>query len=130
MARKAAFVARAEGICHGLSLQAKPLKAQAESLKAGAEKAFVSVADKVLALSRAAERQLRALPRPPGDAGRIENLLSIYGGQLTYISAIAHAVALQEKSTGEAATAALRKSAANHGALAREFGLKGCFGSE
>jgi hypothetical protein len=134
IATKAQFIARAESICRKLSSQEKPLKARQESLKglppASSDKPFVSLADQVVTLSRGAVSQLRALPRPPGEAGRIAELLTIYNEEATNVSNIAYSVAHQESSAGEAAAAALKRSIATNSGLAQEFGLQDCIGSE
>ncbi len=134
IATKAQFIARAESICRKLSSQEKPLKVRQESLKglpaATSDKPFVSLADQVVTLSRGAVSQLRALPRPPGDTGKIEELLTIYNEEATDVSNVAYAVAHQESSVGEAAEAALKRSIATNSGLAQGFGLQYCIGSE
>jgi hypothetical protein len=127
IATKAQFVAQTESICHKLSSQEKPLKARQESLKglpaASSEKTFVSLANQVVALSRSAARQLRALPRPPG-----EELLTAYTEEVTSVANIAYSAVHQESSAGEAAEATLKRSIATNSGLAQEFGLKDCIG--
>jgi hypothetical protein len=134
VATKAQFVAQAEDICRKLSLQEKPLKARQESLKglsaATSDKPFVSLANQLVALARTAVGQLRALPRPPGEAGKIKELLTIYNEEATNVSNIAYSVAHQESSAGEAAAAALKRSIATNSGLAQEFGMKDCIGGE
>jgi hypothetical protein len=134
IATKAQFIARAESICHELGSQEKPLKARQESLKglpaASSEKTFVSLASQVVTLSRSAARQLRALPQPPGEAEKIEKLLTAYNEEVTSVSNIAYSAAHQESSAGEAAEATLKRSIATNSGLAQEFGLKDCIGSE
>lgn len=131
---RAQFVAQAENICRMLSSQEKPLKARQESLKglstASYNKAFVAVANQVVALSRTATARLQALPRPPGDAKTIEKALAIYSEEVTDVANISYDVANQESSAGEAAVAALKRSIANNSGAAESFGLKGCSGAE
>jgi hypothetical protein len=131
---KAQFIAQAEDICRKLSSEEKPLKARQEALKglsaASSDKAFVSLAHQVVALSRAAGGKLQALPRPPGDAGMIEKLLIVYNEDATDVSNIAYAVANQESSAGEAAAEALKRSITVNSGLAEGFGMKDCTGSE
>jgi hypothetical protein len=130
---KTQFIAQTESICHKLSSQEKPLEARQESLKrlpaASSEKTFVSLASQVVTLSRSAARQLRALPRPPGEAEKIEELLTAYDEEVTSVANIAYSAAHQESSAGEAAEATLKRSIATNSGLAREFGLKDCIGS-
>jgi hypothetical protein len=124
LATKAQFVAQAEDICRKLSSQEKPLKARQESLKglpaASSDEAFVSLANQLVTLARTAVGQLRALPRPPGEAGKIKQLLTVYNEEATNVSNIA----------GEAAAAALKRSIATNSSLAQAFGMKDCIGGE
>ncbi len=131
---KARFIAQAEAICRTLSAQEQPLKARQESLKqlptATAEKAFVSLAHQVVVISRAANNKLHALPRPPDDVQAIEKLLAGFSEEVAETTGIANAAVSQESSIGEAAERALKKSIATNSALADEYGIKGCTGSE
>jgi hypothetical protein len=133
-ATKAQFVAQAEAICRKLSAEEKPLKASQESLKgasaASAQQTFVSLADKVVKLSRAAEGQLRAIPPPPGEAAAIDQLLAVYREEATDVSNIAYFLSHQESSAGEAAAQALKRSVTGIVATARSYGMKDCIESE
>ncbi len=133
-ATKARFVAQAEAVCRTLSAQEQPLKRQQESLKglpvATADKDFVALAQQVVTLSKAAERRLRALPRPPGDDQAIERLLTSFSAETADATAIANAAARQESTIGEDAEQALRKSIAADSALASAYGMQACIGSE
>jgi hypothetical protein len=133
IATKAQFIAQTESVCHKLSSQERPLEARQESLKglpaASSEKAFVSLASQVVTLSRSAAKQLRALPRPPGEAEKIEKLLTAYNEEVMSVANIAYSAAHQESSAGEAAEATLKRSIATNSGLAQEFGLKDCIGS-
>src|ERR1700677_2608595 len=92
---RAQFVAQAQQICQTLSAQEKPLRARQETLKslptATADKLFVSLVDQVVTLSRAAERKLAALPRPPSDARAISKLLAGFSEEIKDAGAIANA---------------------------------------
>jgi hypothetical protein len=131
---KAQFAAQAEAICHALNSQEKPLKARQEALKglptAEYDKDFVSVANQVVALSRAAAEKLKTLPRPAGDEATIEKAVATYAEEVVDVANISYAVANQESSAGEAAIAALKRSIATNAPLAEEFGLKDCTGTE
>ncbi len=131
---KAHFVAQAEAVCHTLSAQEQPLRARQETLKglpvATADKDFVALAQRVVTLSKAAERELRALPRPAGDEQAIERLLSGFSIETTDAATIASAAARQENTIGEDAEQALRKSIAADSALANTYGMKDCIGSQ
>jgi hypothetical protein len=131
---KARFVAQAEAVCRALSAQEQPLKARQESLKglpvAEADKAFVSLARRVVSLSRAAEGKLQALPRPPDDAQAIEKLLTSFSEETADANDIANAAASRESTLGEGAEQALRRSIAANSALADAYGMKACIGSE
>jgi hypothetical protein len=131
---KAQFVARAEAICSRLSAEEKPLKASQESLKgasaASAQQTFVSLADKVVKLSRTAEGQLRAIPPPPGEAAAIDQLLAVYREEASDVSNIAYFLTHQENSAGEAAAQALKRSVTGIVATARSYGMKDCIESE
>jgi hypothetical protein len=131
---KAQFVARAEAICRRLSAEEKPLKASQESLKgasaAAAQQTFVSLAGKVVKLSRTAEGQLRAIPPPPGEAAAIDQLLAVYREEATDVSNIAYFLTHQENSAGEAAAQALKRSVTGIVATARSYGMKDCIESE
>jgi len=131
---KAQFVARAEAICRRLSAEEKPLKASQESLKgasaASAQQTFVSLADKVVKLSRTAEGQLRAIPPPRGEAAAIDQLLAVYREEATDVSNIAYFLTHQENSAGEAAAQALKRSVTGIVATARSYGMKDCIESE
>lgn len=133
-ASKAQFVAHAERICSTLSQQEKPLKARQETLKqlppAVAEKAFVAIVRQVIALTRAAAGKLQTLPQPTGDTQAIHNLLSSFSEESSDATAIASAATGQEASSGEAVQGALRKLIADNRALAAEYGMKDCIGSE
>jgi hypothetical protein len=131
---KAQFVARAEAICRRLSAEEKPLKASQESLKgasaASAQQTFVSLADKVVKLSRTAEGQLRAIPPPPGEAAAIDQLLAVYREEASDVSNIAYFLTHQENSAGEAAAQALKRSVTGIVATARSYGMKDCIEAE
>jgi len=131
---KARFVAQAQAICRTLSEQEKPLKARQAALKGlppeTADTAFVSLVQQVVALSRAAESKLRALPRPAGDAHAIERLMSALSEEATDASGIAKAADNQESGLGEAAELALKRSVAANSALAAAYGMSDCIGSE
>jgi hypothetical protein len=131
---KAQFVAQAEAICRRLSAEEKPLKASQESLKgasaASAQQTFVSLAGKVVKLSRTAEGQLRAIPPPPGEAAAIDQLLAVYREEATDVSNIAYFLTHQENSAGEAAAQALKRSVTGIVATARSYGMKDCIESE
>ncbi len=131
---RARFVAQAEGFCRTLSSGEKPLKAREEALKglpsAAYDKAFVVVANQVVALSRTAAEKLKTLPRPPADAASIEKALDAYSEEVADVANISYSVANQESSAGEAAVAALKRSIAGNASLAERYGLKDCTGSE
>jgi hypothetical protein len=131
---KARFVAQAQAVCRALSRQEQPLRARQESLKrvpsATSAQDFVALVRQVGVLSRAADRKLRALSRPPGDARNIETLLSGFSAELADVSQLATAAAKQESVPGETAVLALRRTVAHDGALANEYGMKVCFNSE
>jgi hypothetical protein len=133
-AAKARFVAEARAVCRTLEAQEQPLKARQESLKgqptATADKAFVSVARQVVALSRAAEGKLQALPRPAADAHAIAGLLTSFTQEIADVNDVANAVADNQPAIGESADAALRKSIAQNSALARAYGMTACVGGE
>jgi hypothetical protein len=127
---KAQFVAQAEAICRMLSTQEKPLEASQASLTGGGSSGttFASLARQVVALSKAAETKLVALPRPPADAAAIGTLLASFTTDVNDANALAQAAVKQESSAGEAAEGALRRSIAAHGQLASEYGMKLCTG--
>jgi hypothetical protein len=133
-ATKARYIAQAEAVCRALSTQEKSLKARQESLKglpsASADKAFVSLARHVVALSRAAEGKLHALPPPPADVRAIDVLLTSFSEEIADATDIANAAANQESTIGEAAEGALKKSIADNTSLASAYGMKDCIGSE
>jgi hypothetical protein len=133
-ATKAQFVAQAEAICSKLSAEEKPLKASQESLKgasaASSEATFATLADKVVKLSRTAEGQLQAIPRPPGEAAAINELLAVYREEATDVANIAYFLTHQESSAGEAAAQALKRSVTGIAATAQRFGMKDCIESE
>jgi hypothetical protein len=131
---KAQFVSQASAICSALSAEEKPLQAQQEKLKAlpspTIDTAFVALVRKVVTYSRAAESKLRALPRPTGDAHAIEQLLNAFAEETTDANGIAKAANLQEATLGELAAKDLQKSVAKNKALAAEYGMGDCIGSE
>jgi hypothetical protein len=133
-ANKTQFVAQAERICSTLSQQEKPLKARQETLKrlpAGvAAKTFAALVHQVIAFSRAAASKLEMLPRPAGDTDAIKKLLSGFAGETSDAAAIGNAAASQEASTAEAVQYALRRTIADNRALAAEYGMADCIGSE
>ncbi len=133
-AAKARFVADARSVCRTLKAQEQPLKARQESLKgqptAVVDKAFVSVARQVAALSRAADAKLQALPRPAADAHAIAGLLTSFSQEIADVTHVASSVADGQPAIGESADGALRKSIAQNSALADAYGMNACVGSE
>ena len=128
---KAQFVAQAEVICRKLSAQEKPLEASQATLTGSGSSAnsFASLAHQVVELSQAAETKLKALPRPTADAAAIETLLASFTQDVADANALAQAAVKEESSAGEAAEGALRRSIADHGQLASEYGMKLCTGA-
>jgi hypothetical protein len=128
------FVIQAEAVCHKLSVQEQPLKARQESLRglptASAGRAFVSIARQVVTFSRAADEELGALARPPGDARAIEQLLSAFSQEIVYATNIATAAANEENTPGEDFEHELRKSIATNSSMAAAYGMKDCIGAE
>lgn len=133
-ASKASFVAHAQEVCRRLSTQEQPLKARQESLSrlpsAVADKEFVALVRQLVVLSRTAEGELRALPRPAGDAHDIERVLTSFSQQLTDVTAVASAAGKEESDIGEAAVLALKRSIAQNIALAQRYGMKACLSAE
>ncbi len=131
---KAQFVAGAEKICSTLSAQEQPLKTRQEALKklptATADTDFVTLVHQVVAFSRAADSKLQLLSPPPGNAGAVNKLLAAFAAETADANAIASAASRQESDTGEAAQDLLRKSVTRTSALAAEYGMKDCIGSE
>jgi hypothetical protein len=131
---KARFVSQAESICRALSAEEQPLQAQQEKLKAlpspTIDTAFVALVRQVVTYSRAAERKLQALPRPASGAPAIERLLNALSEENTDANGIAKAANLQEATLGELAAKDLQKSVAKNKALAAEYGMGHCIGSE
>jgi hypothetical protein len=131
---KAQFVSGAEAICGALSAEEKPLQARQETLKAlpspTIDTAFVALVREVVSDSRAAERKLQALPRPASSAPAIERLLRALAEENTDANGIAKAANLQEATLGELAAEDLQKSVAKNKALAGEYGMGRCIGSE
>ena len=130
-ATKAGFVAQAETICRQLGKEEKPLEASQASLTGGgsASNTFASLAHQVVALSRAAETKLKAIPRPPADAAAIGTLLASFTQEVTDANTLALAAVKQESTVGEAAEGALRRSIAAHSRLAAEYGTTLCTGA-
>ncbi len=133
-AAKASFVAHAQEVCRTLNAQEQPLKLRQESLKrlpsTVADKEFIALVHQLVALSRAAEDKLRALPPPPGDAHDIEGVLTGFSQQLADVTEVASAAAKEESDVGEAAVLALRRSIAHNIALAQRYGMKACLNGE
>ncbi len=131
---KTEFIARAEVICRTLSAEEKPLEAQQEKLKAlpspTIDTAFVALVRRVVAYSRAAERSLRALPLPAGDAHAIDGLLNALAEENTDANGIAKAANTQESTLGELAAKDLKASVAKNSATAAEYGMGHCIGAE
>ncbi len=132
-ATKAEFIAQAEAICRSLSAAEKPLEAQQAALKGEATAtsggAFVTIARKVVALSRATDAKLHALPRPPADARAIDTLLASFTEDVNFANELAQAAAKQESSIGEAAERGLRNSISRNAQLADAYGMKVCTGT-
>lgn len=132
-ATKAHFIVQAEGICRTLTAQEKPLRARQESLErlptASDDSAFVSLARQVVVISQAANSKLHKLPRPPGDAHAIEQLLTGFSEEVADATRIGDAAAAEESTPGEAAEEALKRSIAENGGLAEAYGMKLCIGS-
>jgi hypothetical protein len=131
---KAQFVSQASAVCSALRAEEKPLQAQQEKLKAlpspTIDTAFVALVRHVVRLARAAESKLRALPVPAGNAHAIEQLLNAFAEETTDANGIAKAANLQEATLGELAAKDLQKSVARNKALAAEYGMGACIGSE
>ena len=131
---KAQFVSQASAICSALRAAEKPLQAQQEKLKAlpspTIDTAFVALVRHVVRLARAAESKLRDVPIPAGNAHAIEQLLNAFAEETTDANGIAKAANLQEATLGELAAKDLQKSVAANKALAGEYGMGDCIGSE
>jgi hypothetical protein len=80
--------------------------------------------------ARAAESKLRALPRPASNAHAVEQLLKAFAEETTDANGIAKAANLQEATLGELAAKDLQKSVGENAALASEYGMGDCIGSE
>jgi len=130
---QAQFIAAASSICAGVHAQEEPLKAREESLKnlpaATATPTFVSVVRQATAVARAAEKRLRAVPRPPGSQA-IEALLNAYSEEAEDANKVANAAAHQENTFGQYAAEGLARNIALHLASAKRFGMGGCFAVE
>jgi hypothetical protein len=131
---KAQFVSQAGAICSALRAQEKPLQAKQETLKAlpspTIDTAFVALVRQVVTLARAAESKLRALQIPAGSAHAIEQLLNAFAEETTDANGIAKAANLQEATLGELAAKDLQRSVSRNKALADEYGMGDCIGSE
>ncbi len=133
-ATKTEFVAQAQAVCAALSTAEQPLKARQESLKglptAAADRAFVSLAHQLVALSSAASSKLHALAVPAADARPIRTLLSGFSEEIDDASDIATAAAAEDNSSGELAAKSIRRLIATYGSLADAYGMSDCIGSE
>jgi len=133
VATQAQFIAQAASICAGVHSQEEPFKAREESLKnlpaATATPAFVSLVRQAAAISQAAGKRLRALPRP-AHAEAIEQLLDAYSEETADASKVATAAAEQENTLGQFAAESLARSIALHLASAKKYGMGDCFALE
>jgi hypothetical protein len=131
-ATKAQFVTQAEAICRKLAVQEKPLKLREESSKhltvIAAERAFIKLVGELVDFSNTAGSKLKALPRPPGDTAKIQQLLEAFRAETADVAEIARAVSHQEAANGEAAAASLKRSVNNNTLAAEGLGMKECLG--
>jgi hypothetical protein len=133
---KAQFIGEADAICRTLKSEQAPLKARVRALNASSEnlpaayKALAPLLRQSVGFARTADSKLQALPKPPGDAGRIEKLLTGYSEEAADVTNFADALGKEERGAWEASEKALAKALARDRGLARGYGFKVCGTSE
>jgi hypothetical protein len=125
------FVARAGAVCTQAGEHSRPLKAREEALHgeptSEAAPVYVSLVRQAATIAKAAETQLRALPRPPGQTEQIAALVRAYAVEVGDAEGLAGAAAKRESSRGEAFSEGLERVIREHLTAAKRFGMGRCF---
>jgi hypothetical protein len=125
---RAEFIAKADAICARLKADQAPLEARAQGsageIPSSATEASIFRED--IRLGRAATARFAALPRPPGDRGVIEKLLTLDGDEATDLGNVADAVEAEDSASFRTAIGTLKKVEAHDYGLAQGLGLKVC----
>jgi len=132
---RAQFIAQADEICKTAHAKIAPLKARAEALRGQSQnsstyKNLASLLREDVAISRAVQKNLQALPQPPADTATIEKMLAGFSEEITDKNNAADAVAHEEISGIQAANTADKKANAFDEGLAQGYGMKFCGKSE
>jgi len=128
-ATRTQFISRADAICTALAAQQAPLQQRSLGLSRespSARKQLAALSAQTVKLALAADAKLAALPRPPGEAGTIENLLSGYDQEARDVSELTQGLKDNESSLEETAVGSLNRAATHDRSLARQLGLSAC----
>jgi hypothetical protein len=130
---RAQFIAQADAICQQAQSELAPLKARVEALKGSSPSTYKVAASLVrenVAISRAVQKKLDALAKPPADAATIEKMLGVLSEEITDKNNAANAIANEEAAGVTAASAADKKAKSFDEGLAQGYGMKVCGRSE
>ncbi len=126
----AEFVTHADAICRSLKAQEAPVKERFDALASGTgsqqESEGAPLIREVVALARAADGKIAALPEPPADTTTIAKLLTGISEEATDLNNVAEGFAAHERSAWEAAKLALQEVEAYDHGLAQGIGLGAC----
>jgi hypothetical protein len=129
----ARFIAAADGICKALHSQQQPLNARVQALTqetAAARIQLQALLTRSVVYVRAADAKLQALPRPPGEATTIEELLTGYDHEAAEVTSFASSVTKLEPERQRFASGSLERTTESDRKLAEGLGMKVCAASE
>lgn len=122
----AQFDARANEICRTLARQQEAIESRSHVLGATGE----AVWHEVVAVSRAADDEVRALPRPSAQASVIDRLVGAYFREARDEEEIASAFGTGDADRIRAAFATFQSLARRDAAVARSLGMTACAKAE
>jgi hypothetical protein len=132
---RAQFIAQADALCQTAQNELAPLKARIESLSSSSETATAlrqaaALLRQSILITRATQKKLEALARPPADTATIEKMLTGMGEETTYKKDAADAVTKHEPEQFAAVKKLDVKAKSFDEGLAQGYGLKVCGRSE
>ena len=132
-AATAHFIAAADEICQALHSQQEPLNARVQALTqdtTAAKAQLQALLRQSVTFVRAADAKLQALPRPPGEATTIEELLTGYDHEAAEVSSFASSLSKLEPERQRFASGSLERTTESDRKLAEGLGMKVCAASE
>ncbi len=129
----ARFIAAADEICQALHSRQEPLNARVQGLTqdtAAARTQLQTLLRQSVTFVRAADAKLQALPRPPGEATTIEELLTGYDHEAAEVTSFADSLTKLEPERQRFASGSLERTTESDRKLAEGLGVKVCATSE